>query len=80
MEKAKALPEYHAVTGSDTTGQICGFGKNKFMKAPVNIINALSQLGQDDIPSSEIITGCEQFLCMALSTKQTSACDAATLR
>ena len=84
IEKAKALPGYHAITGSDTTGQICGVGKKKsftvFMKLPVNIINTLLQLGQDDMPSSEIIARYEQFLCMTLSTKQISACDAATLR
>ncbi len=48
-ERAAALPGFHALTGSDTTGHIKGKGKSScfkvFMKADEDVICALAGLG-----------------------------------
>jgi 5'-3' exonuclease len=83
-ERAEALPGLHCATGCDTTGSISSIGEKKamkaFMKAPSHVIQALSELGINDQPSTHVIKNCEQFYCTLLSSKQMSSCDAATLR
>ena len=48
-ERAAALPGFHSLTGSDTTGHIKGKGSHRastvFMKADEDVICALSGLG-----------------------------------
>ena len=48
-ERAAALPGFHALTGSDTTGRIKGKGKSTcfkvFVKADDDVITVLAGLG-----------------------------------
>ena len=66
-EGVAALPGFHALTGSDTTGHIKGKGKSScfkvFMKAGEDVICALTGLGVGVYPSSGVLSGCEKFLC-----------------
>ena len=77
--KAAALPGFHAITGADITGHILGKGKptcfKAFLKAPDNVISALTHLGIGSYPSDQVLCGCEQFLCQlfkpnAMTAKQ----------
>jgi hypothetical protein len=81
---AMALPGFHALTGSDTTGRISGVGKTsalpKLLEAPENVTEALCNLGKGSVPSPDVVSGCEEFMCMLLSTKDVSATTAASLR
>ena len=82
--RALALPGFHSITGSDTTGRIKGIGKKSsfkvFMESTDHIIDALASLGDGDFPCDQVISGCQKFVCMLTSTKEISASDAATLR
>ena len=81
---SSALPGFHSITGSDTTGKIRGVGKKSalkvLLKSPPHVITALANLGQGDSPTPDVITGCEAFLCSLVSTNSISAQDPATLR
>ena len=63
-EKVAALPGFHALTGSYTTGHIKGEPKSScfkvFMKAGGDVICALTP---------GVLSGCEKFLCQQLSKK-----------
>ena len=76
-ERALPLPGFHAVTGSDTMGQISDVGKKTafkmFLQAHPEIISALSHVGSGEVPSEEVIERCEQSYCMLLSSKAVSA-------
>ena len=76
-ERAAALPGFHALTGSDTTGHIKGKGKSScfkvFMKADEDVICALAGLGVGVYPSPGVLSGCEKFLCQLFNSGFTSA-------
>ena len=76
-ERAAALPGFHALTGSDTTGHTKGKGKSScfkvFMKASEDVICALAGLGVGVYPSTGVLSGCEKFLCQLFSSGFTSA-------
>ena len=76
-ERAAALPGFHALTGSDTTGHIKGKGKSScfkvFMKADEDVICALAGLGVGVYPSPGVLAGCEKFLCQLFNSEFTSA-------
>ena len=71
--RVSALKSFHALSGCDSTGRI--FGKNKdawwntFEKASEDILIALAELGIGDEPKSQILTGCEEFICQLFSLK-----------
>ncbi len=62
--RAAALPGFHALTGSDTTGHIKGKGKSLcfkvFLKAGEDVICALAGLGVGVYPSPGVLSGCEE--------------------
>ncbi|KAK5647771.1 hypothetical protein RI129_002663 [Pyrocoelia pectoralis] len=62
-----ALPGFHCFTGSDTTGTFSGKGKAScwklFCNASEDIISAFSNLGNGLLPSEEVLTGLEKFVC-----------------
>ena len=66
-EKSGVLINWHALTGSDTTGHIHGKGKNgcfaTFKKANPTTMLALAGHGHGDEPSEEVLRVCEEFLC-----------------
>ena len=76
-ERAAALPGFHPLTGSDTTGHIKGKGKSScfkvFMKADEDVICALAGLGVGVYPSPGVLSGCEKFLCQLFNSGFTSA-------
>ena len=59
----KALFDFRALSGCDTTGCILGKSKhawlNAFMKSSGEVINALCGLGISNEPSEETLRGCE---------------------
>ena len=71
--KAVALPGFQCTTGCDTC-QIRGKGKNNafkvFWKSSPSILNALADLGKEDKSSTEVLEGCEKFLCQLVNTKK----------
>ena len=83
-DKVAALPAFHALTGCDTCGHIRGKGKKTtfkvFMKSSETVIQALVQLGTENLPSPDVISGCERFLCQIMSTQSDSANTAGVLR
>ncbi|KAG1667291.1 hypothetical protein GQR58_018537 [Nymphon striatum] len=82
--KASALPKWHALTGSDTTGHIYGKSKKAcfegFLKASPSIITAISALGIGSEPSKETIQGCVSFLCSLFCKKGITITQPHTLR
>ena len=64
---AQSLPEFHAFTGSDTTGRFTGKGKltcwNTLLKTNQNVLEAFKQLGKENIPSKDACSGLEEFMC-----------------
>ena len=50
------------------------------MEASDLIIDALARLEDGDLPSPEVISGCEKFLFLLTSIKEVTANDCATLR
>jgi len=66
-KRAAALPGMHALTGCDNTGHIRGKGKATcfkcFMRADDDVIHALAELGAGLYPSSQVLTGCEKYMC-----------------
>ena len=84
MARAKALSGFHALTSSDTTDRLKGVGKKtalaKLLDAPdAAVVKALIDLGKGEVPLPDVISGCEQFVCMLLSTRDVSATSAAFL-
>ena len=83
-EKVAALPAFHCLTGCDTCGHIQGKGKKSafkvFSEMSSDVCATLSQLGKQEVPSADVISGCEQFLCMLMSSKASSAKSAGELR
>ena len=76
-ERAAALPGFHTLTGCDTTGHIRGKGKSTclklFMKAGDDVLHALAELGVGPCPSSEVLAGCEKFMCQLFKSGYESA-------
>ena len=72
--EAAALPEFHCLTGCDTCGLIKGIGKKTAFKAFTKTTpaehSAVSQLGVEEMPSADVVSGCEEFLCRLLGTKK----------
>ena len=50
------------------------------MKASDQIIDALVRLGDGNLPCTEVVSGCDFFLCLLTSTKDVSGNDAGNLR
>ena len=77
LDKAAALPGFHALTGADITGHIQGKGKptcfKAFLKASDNLISALASLGVESYPSDQVLSGCEQFLCQLFKPNTVTA-------
>ena len=73
--KAAELRGFHCLTGCDTCGRIKGIGKNSAFKAFTEAtpaeLTALSQLGVEEKPSADVVSGCDGFLCRLLGTKKT---------
>ena len=73
--KAPELLGFHCLTGCDTCGHIKGIGKKtafgSFTEATPAEITALSQLGVEEMPSADVVLGCERFLCRLFGTKKT---------
>ena len=67
-EICSALPGFHSITGADITGRIHGVGKKTVFKVLLkclpSVLTAVTQLGGDNIPPPEVISGCKQFLCI----------------
>ena len=82
--RAAALVNWHALTGCDTTGHIRGKGKatcfNIFMAAGPKVISSLSKLGLGNEPTTEVIAGCEEFLCSLFCPKKEKISKADKLR
>jgi hypothetical protein len=76
-EKAAALPGFHSLTGSDTTGHIHGKGKlscfKAFLKASEDVTSALTGLGIGPMPSNTVLSGCLKFLCQLFNANLTTA-------
>ena len=64
------MPGLHALTGSDTTGDIKGKHKSScfkvFVKAREDVICALTGLGVRVYPSPEVLSGCENIFVSAV--------------
>ena len=72
--KAAELRGFHCLTGCDTCGRIKGIGEKTTFKAftketPAEL-TALSQLGVEEKPSADVVSGCDGFLCRLLGTKK----------
>ncbi|KAL9978624.1 hypothetical protein ACROYT_G016161 [Oculina patagonica] len=65
--KTAALPASHALTGADNTGAFSNKGKltcwSVFNEASEDVFHALSQLGTNDLPSSESQKAVEKLVC-----------------
>jgi hypothetical protein len=76
-EKAAALPGFHSLTGSDTTGHIHGKGKlscfKAFLKASEDVTSALTGLGIGPMQSNTVLSGCLKFLCQLFNANFTTA-------
>ena len=63
----KALPGFHAFSGCDQTGNICGKSKvscwNTLKKAERPILDAFSSLGTSDTISDDVYMKLERFVC-----------------
>ena len=81
-ERVAALPGFHALSGSGTTGHIKGKCKSScfkvFMKAGEDVICALTGLGVGVYPSPGVLSGCEMFLSQLF--KKSGFSSAKTLR
>ena len=69
LEKAKALPAFHAFSGSDNTGRFARIGKatwfKLYMKADATVVKAFKTIQQIGDVSEEIMTTLESFVCAA---------------
>lgn len=66
-KRTAALPAFHALSGADNTGSFAGKGKlmcwKAFREADDDVLSALASLGTCDIPTDEILTSIEKFVC-----------------
>ena len=73
-ERVTALPGFHALTGSDTTGHIKGKGKSScfkvFMKADEDVTCALTGLGFGVYPSPLVLKSIYVSCSITLSFNQ----------
>lgn len=64
---AKALPGFHALSGTDITGSFAGKGKlsfwKAFIKSDATIKNALTALGSSDSITDSLFDKLEEFVC-----------------
>ena len=81
--KASALPAFHALSGSDTTGTLSGKGKISYWKAfstaSEDTLLALTSLGTHDTIPEEVIDKIETFICQVYQPT-TSVTNLADLR
>lgn len=67
IEKAKALPAFHAFTGADNTGRFSHIGKTKwlqaFMKADREIISSLQLLSAETEVTETMLATLARFVC-----------------
>ena len=81
--KARALPGFHAFTGSDVCGKFSGKGKiscwQTFCKAPQNVIDSFTKLGEAELTESTF-KGLEEFVCRLYRQMKSETKDVATLR
>lgn len=82
--RAKALPAFHAFTGTDNTSRFSGIGKvtwlNIFLQAPEEIWKALQQLSEPDEVTEEQISILEKFVCHAYKPKKSDITNIPDLR
>jgi len=80
---AAALLGFHSFTGYDTTGRFAGKGKltcwKLFRQATPTILEAFQHLGASDMPSDEVISKLEDFVCKMYPPK-TKETDVGKLR
>ena len=74
LEKAKALPAFHAFIGADNTGRFTRIGKRTwfklFMEADKEIIKALGMLSDDtDVTEESQQSHLASFVCSAYCSK-----------
>ena len=73
-ERAKALPAFHAFTGTDTTGSFSRIGKTTrlqvFLKAGENVIKALLMLSEATEVTEEMLSTLAAFMSAAYSPKR----------
>ena len=81
--KAKALPGFHAFTGSDVCGKFNGKGKiscwQSFCQAPSNVIASFISLGDAELLKTTL-EGLEEFVCRLYRPIKSETKDIATLR
>ena len=82
--KTAELPGFHCLTGCDTCGHIKGIGKKAAFKAFTEAtpaeLTALSQLGVEEKPSADVVSGCESFCAGSWAQKYLQANTAEKLR
>ena len=65
--KASALPGFHALSGSDTTGSLVGKGKLTYWKSFISsddkTLRAFASLGTTETVSENVASLLESFLC-----------------
>ena len=83
-QRARALINMHALTGTDTTGHILGKGKKTCWKTslsiPDDIIEKIALLGRDIYPSEEVIDACITYLTCVMAPSGINTTSAARLR
>ena len=72
-DRAKALPAFHAFTGSDNTGRFSRMGKatwlNIYLKADHHVIKALQMLSQSNEVTEDLLSTFAKFVCTAYLPK-----------
>ena len=72
-ERAKALPAFHAFTGSDNTGRYSRIGKaiwlQVYMKADKDVISSLQMLSTEEEVTETMLTILAIFVCTTYSSK-----------
>ncbi len=72
-EKAKALPAFHAFSGTDITGKFANIGKTTwfkiFLKTTTDVINALTLLSTASEVTDGIQSAIAKFVCAAYCPK-----------
>ena len=81
--KIAPLPSFHGLTGADNTGPFAKKGKptcwNVFTEAHNDVIQALSQLGTNDLSGNETLEAVEKLVCQLFLSK-TDICSLRALR
>ena len=76
-----SLLAFHAVTGSDSTSQFAGIGKQTAWKEFVKHHQLLQNIGNEDFPDQQVLTDAESFICKLYDyntrqpTSQSIKCD-----